>query len=44
MAMMAAPMTPAAPKLAVLTEAPPVEEPPLAVLVPVPDEAADELV
>jgi len=41
MAMTTAPMIPATPKLAVLTEAPPVEEPPLAVFVPVPDEAVD---
>jgi hypothetical protein len=41
MAMTAAPMIPAAPKLALLTEAPPVEDPPLAVFVPVPDEDVD---
>jgi len=34
-------MIPATPKLALLTEAPPVAEPPLALFVPVPDEAAD---
>ena len=44
MAMIAAPATPATPKLAMLTEAPPVEAPPLAEVVVEPLEAGVELV